>query len=319
MDVSARQFIVLLLAGWMLLSGCSTQKALTKAELDAFNEHNQLLSQAEHFVHGNIFTGMVHVRASSLQSWNNLLKTYSCSADLDHRTLDNSYNQNQPIFTDAMQTLAESESLFTSEQEKNVLADVSQLAYRLFSISYAKGYAHQIKLANELSPGLRDELCDGKVDEGNAYYLGYRNSVVWRSFDSALLENLNGLQAHARNGDKAFQKLLDQHYAQFDALVYSHAYQQSEAYQSLFFEINKFENVELYGEEVSRLSIRYSEVEVQNKHNDFAYLMLSSGYHWGMMSVLALLEEEYPRVHDLKKTQGVQLIHQSVDNLSESD
>ncbi|MDO6693809.1 hypothetical protein Q4574_10960 [Aliiglaciecola sp. 3_MG-2023] len=316
MDVSARQFIALLVTLVVLSTGCSTPKVLSEDELTELNKHNQLLSEAEHFVHANIFTGMVHVRATNLQEWNQLLIAYSCSADLDHTTLDNSYNQNYPIFVDAMKTLAEQEDLFTSTQAKNVLADVSQLAYRLFSVSYATGYARQIQLADTLSPGIREELCDGRVGTVNSYSLGYRNSVAWRSFDTALLANNNGLQAHAKNGDKAFQTLLNQQYEQFDALVYSHAYQQTDAYQSLFFEVNKFENVELYGKEVTRLSLTYIDIEAQNKHNDFAYLMLSSGYHWGMMSVLALLEEEYPRVHALKQHQGVELVKDAVGNLN---
>ncbi|GAA6184656.1 hypothetical protein [Aliiglaciecola sp. NS0011-25] len=318
MYTSVRQFLVLLLSVIILLTGCSAKRVFTLAELQELDEHNQLFNDAEQFVHANLFTAMVHVRATNLADWNALLIAYSCSADIDHSTLDNSYNRNQPIFTEAMKTLAEQENLFTAEQQQDVLADVSQLAYRLFSISYAKGYARQIELADDLSPGIREELCDGKVGGLNSPYLGYRNSVAWRSFNTPLLKSLNGLQAHARNGDKAFQILLNQQYVQFDALVYSHAYQQTDAYQSLFFEVNKFENVELYGNEVSKLSPQISDIKAQNKHNDFAYLVLSSGYHWGMMSVLAMLEEEYPRVHDLKKAQATQMVLETLKNLQDS-
>ncbi|GAC13087.1 hypothetical protein [Aliiglaciecola lipolytica] len=318
MFVFVRHRIILLLSVVIAISGCTTQISYSQEELNEIERHNDLLGNAEQFVHANLYTGMIHVRATNLRDWNQLLITYSCTAESEHKQLDKSYQNNHPVFSDAMKILAERENLFMLESEQAVLTDISQLAYRLFSISYAKGYARQIELADQVSPGIRDELCDGNIGDVDPNFLGYRNTVVWHSFETPLLQNNNGLVAHAENGDRAFQILLEQQYLQFDALVYSHAYQRTDAYQTLFFEVNKFENVQQYGDQVSQMSSLLAGTEQHNKHNDFAYLVLSSGYHWGMMSILALLEEEYPRVHELKKQQATQLIESTLTELDKN-
>ena len=280
------------------LIGCASQPQYNQQEIAQISNHDSLIEQAEQFVHGNLFTGMIHVWEQDRRPWNALLAAYSCGVERHSSAVVASYEANQPVFAEAMTILASQQNLFTSRDEQAALHDVSKLAYRLFSASYGKGYARQVSLADSLSPGIHEELCGGRIIRQGSQKIDYSTDIQWSSFNTSLLEQNNGLQAHAQNGDKAFQTLLNQQYAQFDALVYSHAYQQPDAYETLFFEVNKYENVEQYGKQVSFMA---STQDADNKHNDFAYLVLTSGYHWGMMSVLAMLEEEYPRLHDSKK------------------
>lgn len=288
------------------LVGCASSPQYNEQQKAQLSNHDVLIEQAEQFVHANLFTGMIHVWEQDRRPWNALLGAYSCGIERHSTAVVSSYEANHPVFAEAMTILASNQDMFTNDEEKAALQDVSKLAYRLFSASYAKGYARQVSLADSISPGIHEELCGGRIIRQGPQKIDYPEDIQWSSFNTSLLEQNNGLQAHAQNGDKAFQTLLNQQYAQFDALVYSHAYQQTDAYETLFFEVNKFENVEQYGKQVRYMASIRSTSNQQNdeKHNDFAYLVLTSGYHWGMMSVLAMLEEEYPRLHDSKKQQA---------------
>ncbi|WJG10738.1 hypothetical protein [Aliiglaciecola sp. LCG003] len=286
------------------LSGCVNSPTHTLEQKAQIQAHDEIIEQAEQFVHSNLYTGMIHVWSVDRRAWNLLLSAYSCGVDNNLEQLTQSYQTNQPVFADAMAILASHQATFSSDAEKAALYDVSQLAYRLFSASYAKGYARQVKLADELSPGLREELCGGQLYQDSSEFLDYPQDLAWRSFQEDFLATNNQLALHAQNGYKAFNILLQKQYEQFDALVYSHAYQQTDDYETLFFEVNKYENVQSYGQQVTKLSSMRNHVIAEAQQNDFAYLVLSSGYHWGMMSVLAMIEEEYPLLHDEKKRQG---------------
>lgn len=301
----------LLVAASSGIIGCANQPQLSPAQIAQIDAHDALIEDAQQFVHANLFTGMIHVWSEDRQPWNALLGAYLCGSSDETSSIVTSYEANQPIFSDAMQVLANHQARFSSDDQQAVLDDVSKLAYRLFSASYAKGYARQVTLADSLSPGIHEELCGGRIIDSPDDAIRYSSDVKWSSFSNPVLSDSNGLQAHAQNGYQAFQVLLKQQQSQFDALVYSHAYQQSDAYETLFFEVNKFENVEQYGQQLKVLSslsnaAKKAVSNVDTKHNDFAYLVLSSGYHWGMMSVLAMLEEEYPRLHDSKRQQATE-------------
>lgn len=287
------------------LSGCANQQIVyTQAEQQQISQHQAIVDQAQQFVHANLFAGMIQVWNTDRLAWNTYLNAQLCGA-VDKAKLIAEMNQkNQPVFVSKMTEAASHQALFLEPSEQAALEDVAQLAYRLFSNSYATGYTRQVGLADALSPGMQEELCQGRVLADAGQDSVKSRSLRWSSYTSPILADNNGLIPHAENGNQAFQQLLQQQYAQFDALVYSHAYQQSEAYQVLFFEVNKYENVQSYGELVGNLSeTGLGGLNSQN-HNDFAYLILSSGYHWGMLSVLAVLEEEYPRLHDRKKQQA---------------
>ncbi|TRY29908.1 hypothetical protein [Aliiglaciecola sp. M165] len=288
----------------LALSGCAKNKIVyTEAEQQQITEHQALVDQAQKFVHANLFAGMIQVWNTDRAAWNAYLNAQLCGAVDKAELIAQTSKKNLPIFVSNMTQVASHQALFLEPNEQAALEDVAQLAYQLFSTSYAKGYARQVSLADEMSPGMQEEMCQGRVltdEQQNEVNTGLR----WTSFTTPVLAKNNGLNPHAQNGEKAFQQLLQQQYAQFDALVYSHAYQQSEAYQVLFFEVNKYENVQSYGEHVSRLSGTALGAQNSQFHDDFAYLILSSGFHWGMLSVLAVLEEEYPRLHDRKKQQA---------------
>ncbi|GAA0853055.1 hypothetical protein [Aliiglaciecola litoralis] len=310
--------LVFIIAVTILISGCANQPQYSQAQLDKIAAHDALIEEAQQFVHANLFTGMIHVWSVDRQPWNALLGVYLCGSTHDTSAIISSYEANQPIFSEAMKFLASNEGRFGEANQQAVLDDVAKVAYRLFSASYGQGYARQVKLADILSPGIHDELCGGRIIESDNQGVTYPSDMKWSSFNDVVLARNNGLKAHAQNGYQAFQVLLQQQYAQFDALVYSHAYQQSEAYEALFFEVNKIENVEQYGSQVETMATMTANpgpTGSNSKQNEFAYLVLSTGYHWGMMSVLAMLEEEYPRLHDSKRQQAASHIAAVIEKL----
>lgn len=300
-----RGVTVLLVSSSLLLSGCASQKVTyTEAQQKQIEQHQAIVTQAQQFVHANLFAGMIEVWNTDRRTWNSYLNANLCGAIDKPQLVAKTTEINQPTFITKMVQAASHQGLFLAPNEQAVLEDVSGLSYQLFSASYAKGYARQVGLADELSPGMLEEMCQGRVLTGEDQKDVIPTGLNWSSFSTPLLAVNNGLMPHAQNGSQAFQQLLQQQYAQFDALVYSHAYQQSEAYQVLFFEVNKYENVQFYGSLVDSLSDQINLNTMSQEHDDFAYLILSSGYHWGMLSVLMVLEQEYPRLHDRKKKQA---------------
>ncbi len=303
---------------WLAMSGCaqttveSQQPKLNPEEIEQLTEQNTLINALESFVHSNLYTGMIQVWAHDRLSWNKLLSAYACGLPDVELVLSESYQNTQPVFSEAILQLALNNTEL-SEEEQQILHDVSALAYRLFSASYAQGYARQVKLADELQPGIADALCGGKANKSTDALIDYAQKINWQSPSHAATRL--SLQPHADHGYQAFNQLLLNQYAQFDALVYSHAYQSSETYQALFFEVNKYENVEAYAERVRQLSEEKPFPDILVGHGDFAYLVLSSGFHWGMMSLLAMLEEEFPEIHDEKKRQAKEQIKATMDEL----
>ena len=290
------------------LLGCASRSAMTEQEASQRQAQNDLIAQAEQFVHANLFTGMIQVWSTDRRAWNQLLSVHACGSVNAQETLTVSYEANQPLFISAIQQLADNAAEFSSPEQQDILQNVSQLAYRLFSASYAQGYARQVALADEISPGIHAELCGGEVLDKNAAFTEYPKNLAWQTLDAPDSAASQSLEPHALNGYNAFNRLLSNQYAQFDALVYSHAYQRTDAYESLFFEVNKYENVEAYADQVRKLNAAEGHKDSLVGHDDFAFLVLSSGYHWGMMSVLAMLEEEFPEIHELKKQQATNQI-----------
>lgn len=284
----------------------------SSGELAQLEEQNAVINTLEQFVHSNLYTGMIQVWSYDRRPWNQLLNVHACNPQNADELLEASYQTNQPLFSQVMMSLAQNNNELT-EEEQLILRDVSELAYRLFSASYGQGYARQVALADNIEPGIREALCGSQIDDKDLLRPDYSQGINWQSTAIPIAQQT--LEPHANHGYKAFTTLLANQYAQFDALVYSHAYQKSDAYQSLFFEVNKYENVQAYGERVNQLSQQKPLSSIFVGHNDFAYLVLSSGYHWGMMSVLAMLEEEFPEVHDVKKQHADEQIDASVKQL----
>ena len=264
-------------------------------------------ADAEQFVHGYLYDAMIAVWSVDRKSWNQVLHVHACGDASQSVRLEQSYQALYPLFAEAMQTLAERESVFTEPAETKALADSAQLAYRLFSASYAHGYARQILRADTISPGLREEICGSDVLPEGISQISYANDIVWQTTDHASKELIE-VNRHAEGGYQAFMSMLGGQYDKFDALVYSHAYQQTDAYDQLFVEVTRHENVSTYSSVLQPAFASGQDESLPTHHADFAYLLLSSGYHWGTLAVLALLEEEYPRLHEKAKTQAISQI-----------
>ncbi len=288
-----------------------------------FAEHqDESFTNAEAFVHGYLYDGMAKVWNTDRRPWNQLLNVHACGGEEQEAKLLASYQANQPLFSDVMVALAEGQEDFASTESKAVLADVAQLAYRLFSASYAHGYAAQIQLTNQLDPGIQAELCGTDKLDNVQLNVEYPDTMNWQ-IDS-LVQSVNtdsyvAFQQHAKYGYSAFTTLLASQRERFDALVYSHAYQNTDAYDQLFFEVNKYENVKTYQQSVDNIA-NYAVNDDKSAHADFAYLVLTSGYHWGTMSVLAMLEEEFPRLHlkaKLSATAQIERVTKSLKPIEE--
>lgn len=285
---------------------------------------DESFANAEAFVHSFLYDGMVQVWNADRRAWNQLLNVHACGGEEQQTKLLASYQTNQPMFSQVMLSLAEGQEDFASEQSKAVLSDVAQLAYRLFSSSYAHGYARQVEFADKLDPDIQEELC-GTDDLTNIQAnVDYPDVITWQldSVENIATSELNtsyiAFQQHAKFGYEAFGKLLVSQQENFDALVYSHAYQNTDAYDQLFFEVNKYENVQSYQQSVDVIS-QTTLSDKESTHADFAYLVLTSGYHWGTMSVLAMLEEEFPRLHLKAKTNATAQIEKVTQNLKAND
>lgn len=284
-------------------------------------------AQAEQFVHGHLYDGMLQVWAVDRRSWNQLLSVHACGGELQQEKLAGSYAAGESLFRQSMRNLADSQKQFEDKNAQAVLNDVSQLAYRLFSASYAHGYARQVKRLDTLDQGIQQELCGMPGDVSMPEMVEYPDSIQWQLSEITAKKN-NELTAgklavalHAKHGYRSFSTLLKQQYDSFDALVYSHAYQNPEAYDALFFNVNGYQNVESYQAGVDDLSgakVNRSE-EQQIPHADFAYLVLASGYHWGTLSVLAMLEEEFPRLHVKAKNNAQAHVQKVTEAISSTD
>jgi hypothetical protein len=302
-------YILFLTSGILGLSACAVQAKNQKINLPPSIEQDAVLEDAKVFVRDNLFSAMIHVWSVDRQSWNDMLGAFSCGTEDLSAIISKTYQANHPLFSQQILQLASVIEELSAARQQEALELWSRLAFGLFSVSYAQGYTHQIRLADKISPGIHADLCGGRTIDSQTPPLAILNDPQVTSTHRDLLGQNNGLQLHKQFGYQAFETMIPQIQGQLDALVYSHAYQQPEAYQALFFEVNKFENTELYGQRVEAIGseneqdLKLTQSRV-NQHNEFAYLLLTSGYHWGMMSVLVMLEEEYPRLHDLKKRQG---------------
>ena len=274
---------------------------------------------AEQFVHGFLYDAMLNVWAEDRRAWNQLLHVHACGGEQQAQKLTHSYEKAQPLFSQTMLALADAQEMFGENQQQAILSDVAQLAYRLFSASYAHGYARQVQRAEDLSPGIQEELCGAPDPMRPEGPVNYPSSASWQlSLDggetSELVAEQGQISLHAENGYSAFKGILQQQYDKFDALVFSHAYQNTTAYDQLFFEVNRYENVQAYHASVNNVAVDAEGLETP--HADFAYLVLASGYHWGTLSVLAMLEEEYPRLHKKAKDKATSHIESVTRQLS---
>lgn len=275
---------------------------------------------AEQFVQANLYNGMLTVWGQDRRAWNLLLNVHACGSDQQSEKLSNSYESGQDLFTRAILNIAEQQDAFPTSLNKAVLSDVAQLAYRLFSASYAHGYARQVNYIDGLEPGIKDELCGFQVIQTDSTLISYSKSIDWQltPFSGLSVSKFNQLiVAHAEQGYQAFNLLLSERYSAFDALVYSHAYQDTDAYDQLFFEVNGFQNVETFLTLMNGMETKLPfDLDIENdydsSHAGFAYLTLASGYHWGTLSVLAMLEEEFPRLHLKTKSSASILISKAV-------
>lgn len=273
------------------------------------NEDDNGYIQAEQFVHGHLYDGMLQVWAVDRRSWNQLLNVHACGGEQLKEKLESSYQAGQSLFSQAMLNYADGQPEFADPQKRAVLSDVAQLAYRLFSASYAHGYARHVEQMNELDDGIHQQLCGVERKVTSPSMVEYSKDLTWQLSSTQAAKNTQLTKAkgivelHAKHGYRSFNTLLQQQYAQFDALVYSHAYQNPQAYDVLFFKVNGYSNVVSYQAGVDSLGgIQIAEQEdVDIPHADFAYLVLASGYHWGTLSVLAMLEEEFPGLHTKAK------------------
>lgn len=309
-------FIALNLVILMSITGC--QSATTTENSKAIQVDDELVAvvnHAEYFVHSNLFVGIKQVQDQNRAAWNQMLSVYACGSLQASADLSRSFVATSPVFVEKIRQLAQQENVFSTPQDQLVLNDVAQLAYRLFTASYATGYARQIRLAEELVAGIQDDFCGGQIYPNTTSYPDMPGDSVWSSFNGQNWTAKSMLEAHVKNGVRAFDKLVQQQYLQFDALVYSHAYQATESYQALFFEVNRYENVEGYGRYVVEFSSGLDAGDPDLGFVDFAYLVLTSGYHWGMMSILAIVEEDFPQIHDLKKQQASEQIQKATDQL----
>lgn len=271
--------------------------------------------EAEEFVHGNLYSGMLQVWSEDRRAWNALLSVHACGGEQQQEKLTTSYESAQPLFSRAMVNLAQTAALFETPSEQDILMDVAQTAYRLFSASYAHGYARQVEMLGEIDSEIRGELCGTNDVPALPENVEYPVLPSWKVSVGDTAPQHEAIQDHAIHGYTAFNRLLKQQYAQFDALVYSHAYQNTDAYEVLFFEVNRFENVQAYQQGVNELA-EITE-QTQGGAGDFAYLVLSSGYHWGTLSVLAMLEEEYPRLHTKARDKATKHIERITKPLQE--
>lgn len=288
-----------------------------KAEL---NNTESGFFEAEQFVQDHLYNGMLQVWSQDRRSWNQLLNVHACGGEQQQDKLASSYQVGQALFSQAILDFAEQQQLFPTSLNQAVLSDVSQLAYRLFSASYAHGYARQVSQINVLDPGIKDELCGYEVNESQLELVQYPKTVQWKlaPFSGLSVSKFNRLMSiQAMQGYRAFNILIAQRYEKFDALVYSHAYQNTQAYDQLFFEVNGFENVEAYIDIVNSLKGSHLQPldvsdDEDTAHGGFAYLLLASGYHWGTLSVLAMLEEEFPRLHEKAKINATEYINRVI-------
>jgi hypothetical protein len=293
---------------------------VVKAEL---NSTESGFFEAEQFVQGHLYNGMLQVWNQDRRSWNQLLNVHACGGEQQQDKLAQSYQVGHALFSRSILDFAKQQQQFPTSLNQAVLSDVSQLAYRLFSVSYAHGYARQISQIDTLDPGIKDELCGFEVATYHSELVDYPKSVDWKlsPFSGVSVSKFNQLMTiQAMQGYRAFNVLLAQQYEKFDALVYSHAYQNTQAYDQLFFEVNGFDNVEAYITAMNRLAdTELLSLDATNDedaaHAGFAYLTLASGYHWGTLSVLAMLEEEFPRLHQKAKNNAAEHINKVVEEV----
>ncbi len=314
----SRIYTAILLAFCLLTGAVASDQ--NSSDLNGF-------AKAEQFVHGHLYDGMLQVWAVDRRSWNQLLSVHACGGNSQQEKLAGSYAAGESLFRQSMLNLAESQKQFSLQSEQAVLNDVSQLAYRLFSASYAHGYARQVQRLENIDEGIQQELCGAADKVSMPGSVEYSESIEWQLSESnltgheGLIAGKVAVEQHARHGYRSFSTLLQQQYDSFDALVYSHAYQNPDAYDTLFFTVNGYQNVESYQAGVDDLSgIEVNRSQQQEiPHADFAYLVLASGYHWGTLSVLAMLEEEFPRLHVKAKSSAKAHIQKVTQAIESSD
>lgn len=284
-------------------------------------------AEAEQFVHSHLYDSMIQVWATDRRAWNKLLNVHACGGEQQEEKLATSYSSGESLFRQSMQNIAESQAQFKDSDEQALLNDVSQLAYRLFSASYGHGYARQVKQLTVFDDAIQQDLCGVSEEIVMPELVEYSGDIQWHlstqleSDDASLGDGLEAVERHAVHGYRSFSSLLKEQYDNFDALVYSHAYQDLEAYESLFFSVNGYQNVESYQAGVDSLSgvVTSSSSDSEIPHADFAYLVLASGYHWGKLSVLAMLEEEFPRLHVKTKDNATKHLEKIKQEFVESD
>lgn len=301
----------------LLINGCSSQVKLTepklsKAELVQLNQHNVLINEIEQFVQSSLFAGMIEVRRANRLAWNSLLSIYACGSESAGQQVPILLTKMQTDFQASMQATAAQINVFVLENEQAILDDVSQTAFRLFSATYAKGYARQIALADEIQDGTKGDFCGGEINSIPNDLSAFSKKVSWQTRAEVLNLTKLSLAPHLNHGLTVFDQTIKQQGRVFEALVYSHAYQRTEQYQLLFFEVNKFDNVKRYAASVHDSAQSADIYKNLEGHNDFAYMVLSSGYHWGMMSVLAILEQDFGDLHDEKRRLSEWLIGEVV-------
>ncbi|MCC2615209.1 hypothetical protein LJ739_02995 [Aestuariibacter halophilus] len=282
-------------------------------------EPAELFLDAEAFVQAQLYPAMIQVWGGDRRAWNQLLHVHACGVESPQERLALSYEAGRGQFERAIRDMAAELQMFDGEQAQAALSDVAQLAYRLFSASYAHGYARQVKLLNDLDDGIQEELCGDKVTHASEQWVLYSDAIEWQTVSTPTPEPLQRVNIHALLGAQAFEQLMSEQQARFDALVYSHAYQNTEAYDSLFFSVNGFDNVVRYQQQLDRLRGQSSVADEPPPHTDFAYLLLTSGYHWGTLSVLAMLEEEYPRLSEKARLAASELVSQVTASLPKQD
>ncbi len=302
----------ILLSITVLFFGCVNQTKLSSAEKVQLELHNQLILEIEEFVEASLFNSMISVQKDNRLEWNKLLSIYSCGSESGKQNVAKIIADIQPKFRSRIQATASQYEVFVLPHEKAILADVSDIAFRLFSAAYAAGYARQIELAETVEQGTKSDLCGGIVKSNTTNLNAFAANMNWQSDTAGISLTKRLLAPHIDLGIKVFNQVLLERGSTFEALVYSHAYQRIEEYQQLFFEVNKLENVNSYALAVQGNSFFMDDIADAAKHNEFAYLLLTSGYHWGMMSVLVILEQDFQKLHKLKKRDSEKLIEQVI-------
>lgn len=273
-----------------LITALGLSMGISSAQADTTEDY----AWAEQLVHTYLYDGMLQVWQQDRRPWNRLLSAHACQSDNTDQILSDSYSANTVLFARSMMDFGEFENDGPlSETRQQAVHDLSRLAFRLFSSAYAHGYARQVRYADGVSQGLHQTLCGDKAPAELLSTVQYPDVDEW---SDQTREQALHITLHAEKGVDTFMGSVARHYDTMDALVYSHAYQVMDSYQSLFFTVNSEHNIADYASTLAESLA--PEAVGEQAYSEFAYLTLTSGYHWGTLSVLAMLESEFPEIHE---------------------